>query len=740
MTICLGMLSNGVLFSGAWWLAGHGLRQVKTIDRLLAAAVLGFAWCLLGLEVLGTLGLLAIGPLCGWASAMFAAGLWARWRRSSLDTVPMRQAGKPEPWLMEALLAAPVLLWACAVLGMRSLLLPVKVVSDGPIYHLYFAARWWKAGRLFLVGAPFGENAATYFPANGDLWFTWLFASWGGDRLAKVGQTPFLVLAGAAAFRMARMLGAGRNASLIAVCWSLASMPLLLFTFEANVDTIFVACYLIAVLFFLRYVLESAGTPALAFGGMAAGLALGTKPVGLVFVGPLLVLFVGIIAARTRSFRATLAAVLVLASCLLPTSGFWFGRNMLLTGNPLYPLHLEVMGTTVLRGWYGREAMRYSPYYLPLADWRSLCDILLAVLDPRLAPVWFAAVAGGWAVTRTKRTREDLWVWALAGLALLNVALYWVLIPYRTQQRFMLQALGLAAVPLARLLDRSRWLAAAASALLALHLLTPSPWPVALEEAAIPWDLSQIIPNIVLAPLPVLVRVERSGGWTLELAPRASMALAIGTGCCAAIAVWGGLQDRRRPRLLSALGLVAMVVLAGLETGFLGADARQLFYPGFRDFYAGWLNLESRSGPAGARVAYAGTNIPYYLLGVGLRNDVRYVNVDGHRNWLMHDYHRAAALRGESTWPNSRPGWDRAHPDLQSWLANLDAEGIQLLVVTRVNPGEGAHNVADADLFPIERRWADSLPQLFEPLYGVKEKDPFFRLYRYRRNEQAGPS
>ena len=73
-------------------------------------------------------------------------------------------------------------------LGMQSLLLPVKVVSDGPIYHLYFAVRWWKAGRLFPVASPFGENAATYFPANGDLWFTWLMVAWGGDRLAKIGE------------------------------------------------------------------------------------------------------------------------------------------------------------------------------------------------------------------------------------------------------------------------------------------------------------------------------------------------------------------------------------------------------------------------------------------------------------------------------------------------------------------------------------------------------------------------
>jgi hypothetical protein len=182
---------------------------------------------------------------------------------------------------------------------------------------------------------------------------------------------------------------------------------------------------------------------------------------------------------------------------------------------------------------------------------------------------------------------------------------------------------------------------------------------------------------------------------------------------------------------LSALGMVFMGVL---ETGSLGADARRLFYPPFPDFYMGWMNLENRSGSAGTRVAYAGTNIPYYLQGAGLRNDVRYINVDAHRDWLLHDYHRAAVNRGEPTWPNSRPGWDRARPDFQAWLSNLQAEQIQLLVVTRVNPAEGPHNVADADRFPIERGWAESHPELFEPLYGVSERDPFFRLYRLRRS------
>ena len=170
-------------------------------DRCLGASVLAFTWCLLSVEVLGTAGFLGIRTVLIASAALFAVGLAARQLRPLARPEPSRDDTAGEPWSAEVLLALGLVAWTLAVLGMHSLLLPVKVVSDGPIYHLYFAARWWKAGRLFLVAAPFGENAATYFPANGDVWFTWLMVSWGGDRLAKVGQAPFLFLAAAAVFR-----------------------------------------------------------------------------------------------------------------------------------------------------------------------------------------------------------------------------------------------------------------------------------------------------------------------------------------------------------------------------------------------------------------------------------------------------------------------------------------------------------------------------------------------------------
>ena len=123
-----------------------------------------------------------------------------------------------------------------------------------------------------------------------------------------------------------------------------------------------------------------------------------------------------------------------------------------------------------------------SAYYLPMRDWRALRDILLAVLDPRLAPLLAGGPGRGLGLgneTQPDSGPRDRWIGSLSPpLPCSTSSSYWVCIPYRTQQRFMLQSLGLAAVPLARLLDRWRGLRIFAAVLLALHLLTPQTWPI----------------------------------------------------------------------------------------------------------------------------------------------------------------------------------------------------------------------------------------------------------------------
>ncbi len=735
------------------------LRQPPGLPRGLAAAVIAWAWATLGMQGLGSIGQLRYVPLLAWSVAGLVLALIAARLRRPTDLSPATPTADRSRLDGPALAAVGLMAGAVVGLLVRALSLPVQVMSDGPIYHLYFAARWWQAGRLFVVAAPFGESSTAYFPANGDLWFTWLLIGSGDDILARAGQFPFLILAVAAIYGLARLVGAGRSASAIAACWGLGSSPFLVFTFEPNVDTIFVAGYLAAVYFFARHGLNN-DLPSMVIGALAAGLTWGTKPSGLVLVPPLLAIVGGFALIGRRSARAKAGRLAILAVVPMFAAGYWYARSAWLTGNPLYPLQVSAFGRVLLDGWHGPEVMRQPPYYLPVDDWRSLVDMLALVFDARLVPIWALALFGAWRWgapaqpsadrevltrshaprgnvdpdaprrptrlrwTRSVRTgiptqsvgtsepRFDQLTWALAGLAVMNVALYWFLIPYRTQYRFMFQAVGLAAVPLARLLDRGRgwrWLAVS---LLGLHLIAPLGWPWGPGRplGPIPWDRSPIVPDALpglFAGSNVLVSVGTFGAtlglaWALRGGRRwVVVAIAVAGAAGVAFLASAAPGPARSPTLRRALR----------------------HYAPFPPYFEGWMALERASRPGGERVAYAGMNLPYYLLGVDLRNDVRYVNVEGPADWLLHDYHRRAIADGRPTSPTPRPGWDRERPDLAAWLANLDRERITLLFVARPNP---------AAPWPIEGDWADARPDRFSLIAAPGAEGGHVRLYRVR--------
>lgn len=725
---------NAPLGIGAYFAARHGLRQPPGLPRALAAAVLAWAWATLGVLVLGTLGRLELVPLAAWSIAGGVIGA-ATIRSRSEDERP---TPKPSDWCASATWAIGLVLVAAIPIATSSLLLPVKVVSDGPIYHLYFAVRWWKAGRLFLVPTPFGETAAPYFPAGGDVWFTWLLTGWGGDRLARIGQAPFWLLAGAAAFGLARRLGATTPSAIIATCWFVTNVPMLLFSFEANVDTVFAAGYLLAAYFLSRFAIDEGGWPALLLAGLAAGGAWGSKPTATVFVPPLLGLGLVLVLWRGRR-RLAEAAALVGGTILM--SGYWFGRNLVLTGNPLYPLHIEAFGRVWLSGWFSRSAMKYSRFHIPADNLAAFADIVMTVFDPRLMPVWLAAILGAWTWGRRARPWAG-WDWACSALAVANVAAYWLFIPYRTQQRFMIHAMGLAVVPLALTIDRGRPLRWVAVGLLAVHLLTPHTWPFGAPLTDWLWEASKLIPTVPRGPINVPINLEQ---WYVMTSTPAGVGYLAGMAALAAGAVpvawaWGRAARRNSSRRTGlAMGLTALLVLASVWTLGLGVKSGASRFPPFADYYRGWHVLDSMTRRAPRRIAYAGTNLPFYLMMPELRNEVRYVNIDAHRGWLLHDYHRDARAGGEAPWDTPRPGWDRIRPDFDAWLANLRAERIELLVVARSNPEDGRFNVANDRGFPIEAVWAERHPELFEPVYGAAEGDPLFHIYRFR-SEKIGDS
>jgi hypothetical protein len=725
------LLWLAMLGLGGWWAAGSGFRQPHGLVRAIGAGMLGWGWAVLGTLGLGLVGWLARGPLLVWA----ALGLAIAGASRMLAGEPARSREKAEQsaWDATATIALGLTLWAIVTIGVKAWVMPVKVATDAPIYHLYFAARWWKAGRIFLVPAPFGETVVTYFPANGELWFAALMTLAGGDLFAKIGQAPFLGLAVASIFGIARRLGAGVPAATVALAWFVTGMAVILYSFEANVDTIFAGCYLISVYFLLRYAMGDGGAGALALAALAAGGAWGTKSTGMVYIPPLILLGGVAVWARTSSWRVRFAHWAILGALPIVLAGYWYGRNAWLTGNPLYPLQVSAFGRVLLVGWHERSAMSQSQFYLQVNDISTFVDIILYLFDPRLAPFWIAGLAGTWAVGRPNRLRRR-WVWGISALVVTEIAIVWILIPYRTQEyRFLLPALGLATVPLACLLERGRWLRGVAVGLLALHLLTPQTWPVTPLGASVPWGWSRQMrsaPQGILALFDAPARESDSGALMGGRFYQAAL-LTLGIASLATALAWSRAIRHRGAGRWTLAG-ISTAVLVGLPAfAIWEAVGPRVAFPSFPPYLRGWIHLDAFAGPAGARIAYAGTNRAYYLMGRGLRNDVMYVNIDAHRDWLLHDYHRAAIARGEPNWPDPRPGWDRLHPDYDAWLANLIAARVDFLFITRADPIDGRFNIADRENFPIERVWADAHPESFRLLYGAADGDPNVRIYRF---------
>lgn len=693
-------LLNAGLFGGSYLLLLPPTRRWLRFDRYLAAFVIGSTFLVLMLETLSQFRQMTF------VGCSIVVGLWfgcgmiralPTLRMAAVKLAIDESDSLIRGWRSwPAIAAIVVAAWALLYYLMRGLVLPVEPVSDGPIYHLPFALRWRQEANIVPVATPFGELAATYFPVNGDLWLAWLLIGGGDETLAKVGQWPFAVIGAFIIWGLSCRLGAGAAASVFpAAVWS-TTLVTLLTSATANVDLLF-AAWMLAGVYFLVGSVESDDnetTRFLALGSLACGLAIGTKTIGIVLVPPILAGAIAL-ALRCQHRGRNLAAV---ASFLLP-SAYSYWRNWQLTGNPLFPLDVRLFGFEVLTGWLDRSAMHRTSYHIPIDQWRWLADRLANVVDLRLAWLWLVAgavvVLGiGFASDRRRR-----WIAiAIVGLAIVQLALYWFVVPYNAQERFLLGAMAIAVAPLGRIIDGRPVVQLALVVLIGWHLLTPNwglsltgeqPKPTLLPMAKDPLSGGKFLYAaalpLALAGAVLWIRFVRTGRWTV-----------------AALMIFGGCFIATYP-----------------TRSFFAQHPYLRFYPRWefsRQMVDAWEILDQAAGPKGANVAYAGTNLPYFLYGHNLRNRVRYVNVNRHEGWLAHEYHAERRARGMTSIADSPwPGWYREEAEYEAWVENLRKEKITLLLVAMENQhGKATDQVRPG--WPVELKWAREHPERFEAL------------------------
>ncbi|MCH7873020.1 MAG: hypothetical protein IID33_15095, partial [Planctomycetes bacterium] len=342
---------------------------------------------------------------------------------------------------------------------------------DALYYHLPVAVRWMHEQRLDLV---VGFNYLSH-PENGMI-VPFLLAFAKLESLFPFVHLPKAALVGLAIYGLARSINVSEAGAKLTACIAL-SVPIVMFqSFSGYIDLYAASAWLSALLaltWAVRASDPSCRHGMLVLAGLAAGVALGSKTTFLVMVTMLAVVAMAVEWIRSRESlhdrRSPVRNLLLFGAASLACSGFWFVRGTVQAGNPVYPLGVEVGGTTLLPGltaddifprrsmsekisrwWnYPWRETKYSGTGYPYSVNNGLGAAYTAFVPLGLLAVGLALLLKS---STPLRGPPGRWLFIFTGVALTGVVLHMTV--FREMLRFVLPQLLLAIVVSAVLIDR----------------------------------------------------------------------------------------------------------------------------------------------------------------------------------------------------------------------------------------------------------------------------------------------
>lgn len=338
------VLARGVLLAWASLRTARRLFPEDPIEGTVVTALLG-AYALTGLllrllDVAGVLGDLPV--------AATVAGLCLALLRRPAPPGPPRPAVAPlgtaaRVAYLAALgvaLAAQLAAWGQAVDDFDCL-----------HYHLEWPAQFRAEGSLDVAVNPAMTLLIPFFTKGSSLWGLFFLLPGGSlDPLYRHLEFPFLVGLVAAAVLLAREMEVSLPVARVLGAALVLSPQLSAMTPKGGNDLTMAFCLLAAAWAARRWRAQP-GPAEAARCGLAVGMAIATKYLALVLVPPLLLPLL----VPPRRLPHLAAALLALAAVTGPD----LGRNLIATGNPLFPYRVALGGVVLLPG---------SPEVPPLLD------------------------------------------------------------------------------------------------------------------------------------------------------------------------------------------------------------------------------------------------------------------------------------------------------------------------------------------------------------------------------------
>lgn len=228
---------------------------------------------------------------------------------------------------------------------------------DSLNYHFTFPVEWLKSGNLNVPIVIFDDPSPAYYPLNGGLFYLWLIFPFKSVFLADLGQFPFFVIAMISVYGISRKIGLSRAYAF----YSAALFALIPNFFKqlqvAYVDVMVGSLFLMGVNSLLS-LKDKFNLGNILIYGLSLGLLIGTKTVALPYSFLLMIPFL-VISFKDYK-RAGLGVVVIL--CIFVFGGLSYFRNLIETGNPLYPLDFNLFNLHIFKGVMDKAV--YSSHFI----------------------------------------------------------------------------------------------------------------------------------------------------------------------------------------------------------------------------------------------------------------------------------------------------------------------------------------------------------------------------------------
>lgn len=335
------------------WLTHY---RVRSFFKLFLSLFIIFCSQIIIVEILlGALSMLSYKNICIAIYLIFFVAIFLL-GRNTLKNFKIEKAERDYPDLFSILiLFSPIIFLLFAKAFNAALQIPLEY--DSIAYHLPFVSKWLQTGTLNDLYYSAFAGPISYYPSNYELLDLWTFLPFKNDFFANLINFPLFAILVIVIWRILRNFGIGKNTALISMAIPFY-MPI--FLHQAGlplVDLFFVLLFAISIFFLQEISLhreKDKNYSDFFLFGLSIGLFIGTKYLGLVYGAPLILLLAGIAfyQAKNKKIKLSKAGFITIVGILF-TGSFFYIRNWIDSGNPLFPVDLNLFGLKILDGYKG---------------------------------------------------------------------------------------------------------------------------------------------------------------------------------------------------------------------------------------------------------------------------------------------------------------------------------------------------------------------------------------------------